>query len=98
MAACSFRGIRKHSTSGARCAGSRGLKVQIYLLVNLRRGDTPPLCHSTSILKELFDSTQTVSPMNRPPNRVESGSNRVETCGQLAYFARLCTITIFTLW
>jgi len=36
--------------------------------------------------------------MNRPRNRVESGSNRVQTCGQLASLVRLCTITIFTLW
>ena len=41
---------------------SRGLKVQIYLLVNLRRGGTPPPCHSTSILKELLDSTQRLLP------------------------------------
>src|ERR1044071_95525 len=30
----------------------------MYFLVNLRRGCTPPLCRSTRILKELFDSTQ----------------------------------------
>jgi hypothetical protein len=34
----------------------------MYFLVNLKRGGTPPLCRSTSILKELFDST----PQSRP--------------------------------
>jgi len=41
--------------------------------LTLEGGGTPPLRHSTSILKELFDSTQRLLPMNRPRIALNQG-------------------------